>query len=87
MTTQTIAAFGEVGYTVSEVTPYVRFEYQHFSAEDSFFMASGLPYDDTELLSGGVKYAASASVAFKLEGAADLHQAHRHVLAQAAFAF
>jgi hypothetical protein len=87
MTTQTITTFGEVGYKVGEVTPYVRFEYQHFNEEDAFFMASGLPYDDTQLLSAGAKYTASASVAFKIEGAYDFHQPHRHVLAQAAFAF
>jgi hypothetical protein len=87
MTTESIATFGELGYKIGDVTPYTRFEYTHFMEEDSYFMASGVPYDDVELLSAGVKYAASASVAFKVEGAYDLHQPHRHVLAQAAFAF
>jgi hypothetical protein len=87
MTTQTIAGFGELGYKVSDVTPFARFEYTHFYEPDSYFMASGIADDDVQLLSVGAKYTASASVAFKIEGAADLHQSHRHVLAQAAFAF
>lgn len=87
MTTATLATFGEVGYKLGDVTPYSRFEYTHFVAEDSYFMASGVPFDDVEQLSAGVKYAASASVAVKLEGAVDVHQSRSHVLAQAAFAF
>jgi len=42
---------------------------------------------DGRLLSAGVKYSASSSVAVKVEGAADFNDSHRHVLAQAAFAF
>jgi hypothetical protein len=84
---ETISAFGEAGYAFGEYTPYTRFEYTHSSDVDPYFASSGLPTDDLELLSAGVKYTASASVAFKLEVAADLGDSHRHALAQAAFAF
>ena len=87
MTTQTIATFGEIGYKVGDVTPFARFEYTHFYEEDAYFMASGLPSDDTQQLSVGGKYIASASVAFKVEGAVDFHRSTSHALAQAAFAF
>jgi hypothetical protein len=87
MTTETVAMFGEAGYSFDDVTPYTRYEYTHFSGEDAYFMASGIPAEDVHLLSVGVKYAASASVSIKLEGGADLENSHRHLLAQAAFAF
>ena len=87
MTHKTVAAFGEAAYQFGDVTPYTRFEYTHFGDEDPYFVGSGIPNVDVQMLSGGVKYAASASVAVKLEAAADLKESHRHVLAQAAFAF
>jgi hypothetical protein len=87
MTTHTIAMFSEAGYKLGDVTPYARFEYTHFSGEDSYFMASGIPYEDVHLLTAGVKYAASASVAVKAEGAVDLQTSVRRAVAQAAFAF
>jgi hypothetical protein len=88
MTIETLAVFGEVGYKFEDVTPYTRFEYVHFDeAEDPYFVASGVPVETVRLWSVGVRYAASASVALKLEGAADLWDGHGHALAQAAFAF
>jgi hypothetical protein len=87
MTSRTIATFGEAGYKLGDLTPYTRFEYTHFYEEDQYWVSSGVPMQDTQLLSAGVKYAASASVSVKVEGAADLNDSHRHVLAQAAFAF
>jgi hypothetical protein len=83
----TTATFGEVGYQLGDFTPYSRFEYTHFSGADPFFVSSGLPTAGVQLLSAGVKYSASASVAVKLEAGADLEDSHRHLLAQAAFAF
>ena len=87
MTSRTVATFGELGYSFGDLTPYARFEYTHFFEDDVYFMASGIPNQDVQLASAGVKYAASASVSVKVEGAADLSTPHRHVLAQAAFAF
>ena len=87
MTSRTVAWFAELGYSFGEITPYARFEHTHFVEEDSYFVASGIPSDDVELASAGVKYSASASVAVKVEGAADIRDSHRHLLAQAAFAF
>jgi hypothetical protein len=87
MTIATLAAFGEAGYSFGDLTPYSRFEYQHISDEDPFFMSSGIPAEDIQLLSVGVKYVASSSVAVKVEAAADLGTDHRHAIAQAAFAF
>jgi hypothetical protein len=87
MTMRTIAMFGEVGYSFGDLTPYTRYEYTHYYEEDPYFVSSGIPFHDLHLLSGGLRYAASASVAVKLEGAADFVTAHRRLLAQAAFAF
>jgi hypothetical protein len=87
MTTQTVATFVEAGYKFGDFTPYSRFEYTHFDGEDAYFMASGIPSADVQVLSAGVKYAASSSVAVKLEGATELQDSNRHLLAQAAFAF
>ncbi|HEX3760865.1 MAG TPA: porin [Kofleriaceae bacterium] len=87
MDSRTLAMFGEAGYSFGDVTPYARYEYTHFYEPDPYFVASGIPFVDIHLLSAGVKYAASASVAVKLEGAVDLDTSHRHVLGQAAFAF
>ena len=87
MTSRTVATFGEAGYAFGDLTPYARFEYTHFFEEDAYFMASGVPSTDVQMLSGGVKYSASSSVAVKVEGATDLRDSRRHVLAQAAFAF
>ena len=87
MTTRTIATFGELGYKVGDITPYARFEYTHFYEPDPYFMASGVPDEDVKQLSVGAKYTASASVAFKVEGAVEFEDSRSHVLAQAAFAF
>jgi hypothetical protein len=87
MTTRTVAMFGEAGYSFDDLTPYARYEYTHFFEEDAYFVASGVPMSDAHILSAGVKYSASASVAVKLEAATDLEISHKHLLAQAAFAF
>lgn len=87
MDSRTIAMFAEAGYSFGDITPYTRYEYTHFYEPDPYFVASGIPDVDIHLLSAGVKYAASASVAVKLEGAADLDTSSRRVIAQAAFAF
>jgi hypothetical protein len=87
MSTQVLALYGEAGYSVGDVTPYTRFEYVHYSDENIYFTASGLPSEDIRQLSAGAKYAASASVAIKLEGSLDLEDSGGHLVAQAAFAF
>jgi hypothetical protein len=87
MTSRTVAAFGEVGYKLADFTPYTRFEYTHYLEEDPYWVGSGIAMTDVEMLSAGLKYAASASVAVKVEGGADFNNSQRHVLAQAAFAF
>jgi hypothetical protein len=84
---RTLAAFGEAGYVLGDYTAYARFEYTHFSDADPYFTTSGIPFVDLNLLSVGVKYVASASVALKLEAGADVVERHRHAIAQAAFAF
>jgi hypothetical protein len=87
MTSRTIAAFAEAGYVLDDLSPYIRFEYTHFYEDDPYFLDSEIPRDDLHMLSAGIKYAASASVAVKIEGAADLQTDDRRVVAQAAFAF
>jgi len=87
MTHEALAAYGEAGYAFGDLTPYGRFEYAHYGDEDPYFVSSGIPAEDVQLLSVGLRYAASASVAGKLQGAADLVTSHRHVIAQVAFAF
>jgi porin-like protein len=86
-TTDTVATFGELGYKVGDVTPYVRFEYTHFYEPDPYFIASGVPGEDVQQLSAGAKYTASASVAFKVEGSVEFTDSRSRVIAQAAFAF
>jgi hypothetical protein len=83
----TLAMFAEAGYHIGDLTPYARFEHFDFGDGDPYFISSGLPIDARKILSAGAKYAASASVSIKVEGGADLESNHRHVLAQAAFAF
>lgn len=87
MTTQTLATFAEAAYQFGDIIPYSRFEYFHFDGEDPYFTSSGIPSQDIEMLSAGVKYAASSSVAVKLEGGIDFDSNLRRVLVQAAFAF
>lgn len=85
----TLAAFGEAGYTLSDLTPYLRYEYTQYSDVDPYFAASGLESEDHHLISAGVKYTASASVAMKLQAGVDIDPARTDYLAtaQAAFAF
>jgi hypothetical protein len=83
----TLAMFAEAGYHLGDLTPYARFEHFDFGDGDPYFISSGIPIDARKILSAGAKYAASASVSIKVEGGADLESNHRHVLAQAAFAF
>jgi hypothetical protein len=87
MSTQVLALYGEAGYTFGDVTPYARFESVRYSDENIYFTASGIPSEEVRQLSTGARYAASASVAVKLEGGLDLQESHAHVIAQAAFAF
>lgn len=85
----TLAAFGEAGYAFGDYTPFARYEYTHFSSPDPYFLASGIPGVDHHLVIAGVKYAASASVAFKLQTSMDFYptETDYRALAQAAFAF
>jgi hypothetical protein len=85
----TIAAFGEFGYGFGDYMPYLRFEYFHVGNPDPYFVASGFPTYDHEIVTAGAKYTATASVAFKLQGSVTVQPAMNdyRALAQAAFAF
>jgi hypothetical protein len=86
----TLAAFGELGYTMNDITPYGRVEYFNFGANgDPYFEASGLSTFDRVAFSAGVKYVASASVSLKIQAGVDVDDVTtRYVgIAQAAFAF
>jgi hypothetical protein len=86
----TVAAFGEAGYGFGDFMPYLRFEYLHInSVPDPYFVTSGFPTYDHEIITAGVKYTATASIAFKLQGSATLQPGtdDYRALAQAAFAF
>lgn len=80
---------GEAGYTLTDWTPYLRYEYQHASDVDPYFSASQIDLTTLSRFSAGVKYAASASVALKLQGAVEIRTDSTGYLAgiQAAFAF
>jgi hypothetical protein len=85
----TLAASGEAGYTFGDFTPYGRVELFRFSDVDPYFATSSFPVDDREVVSAGVKYAASASVAMKLQGSV-IHNSTQNgyvAVTQAAFAF
>lgn len=84
---ETYAGFAEAAYELGDVTPYARFQYTRYDDPDPYFIGSGIPDINQHLLSIGAKYAASASVAFKLEGDADVVTHTRGVGVQAAFAF
>lgn len=86
---KTLATFGEAGYTFGDFTPYARYEYLAFSDDDPYFATSGIETQDHQIVSVGVKYAASASVSLKLQGSVD-HDAMSNdsvAITQAAFAF
>jgi hypothetical protein len=90
MTWGTVDLFAEVGYTLGDVTPFVRYERTAFESHDDPYFAE--PARHTLLhdrFSAGVKYAASASVAFKVQGAVqkDDDDLDFIAIAQAAFAF
>ena len=85
----TLAMFGEAAYKLDDFTPYVRYEYFNYSDTDPYFATSGIETTNHEILSTGVKYAASASVSLKLQGSID-HDATSNdyvAVTQAAFAF
>ena len=85
----TLATFAEAGYAVSDFMPYVRYEYTQYSDVDPYFAASGLESENHQLITTGVKYTASASVAMKVQGGLDIDSTRTDYLAtaQAAFAF
>jgi len=85
----TVAAFGEAGMTFSDFTPYFRYQYFWFSDSDPYFASSGIETGNHQIYSAGAKYAASASVAFKLEAGLDHddESIDEYVTAQSAFAF
>jgi len=85
----TTALFAELGYTFGDYTPYVRYEATWFAAGDPYFTTSGIETVGFHRVSPGVKYAASASVAFKLQGSINIDEQDTdyRVVAQAAFAF
>jgi hypothetical protein len=85
----TTALVAEAGYDLGDYTPYVRYENTQFSDRDPYFATSGIASQDSQRVSMGVKYIASASVAFKVQtevliGAADTGY---RAIGQAAFAF
>jgi hypothetical protein len=85
----TLAASGEAGYAFGDFTPYGRVELFRFSDVDPYFATSDFPVADREIVSAGVKYAASASVAMKLQGSV-IHNTTQNgyvAITQAAFAF
>jgi hypothetical protein len=71
------------------LTPYVRYENTRFSDPDPYFVASGIESRDFQRVSVGVKYVASASVAFKVQGSVtdDETDTDYRAIGQAAFAF
>jgi hypothetical protein len=85
----TLSLFGEAGYGFGDYMPYVRYEIMRFSDSDPYFTGSGFPTIDHQRLTVGTKYAASASVALKLEGSVNVSDGENdyRTMAQAAFAF
>jgi hypothetical protein len=85
----TTAFFAEGGYEFGDYTPYLRYENTQFSDQDPYFTTSGIESQDSQRLSVGVKYAASASVAFKVQAAVTVDEVDTdyNATAQAAFAF
>jgi len=85
----TLAAFGEAGYTFGDFTPYARLEILEPSDMDPYFTTSGFLTGDHQIVSAGVKYLASASVALKIQGDVDHNTTQNaySMITQAAFAF
>lgn len=85
----TTALFAELGYTLGDYTPYVRYENTRFDNPDPYFTTAGIEAENLQRVSAGVKYIASASVAFKIQGAVTVDQADTDygLIGQAAFAF
>jgi hypothetical protein len=85
----TTALFAEVGYEIDDYTPYVRYENTRFDTADPYFTTSGIESQNLQRVSAGVKYIASASVAFKLQTSVtvDVADTDYNAIGQAAFAF
>lgn len=86
---RTTTFFAEAGYDLGDYTPYVRYENTHFADADPYFTTAGIESEDFQRVSVGVKYIASASVAFKVQGAIndDASDTDYNLTGQAAFAF
>jgi len=85
----TLAGFGEAGYAFGDFMPYARVEVLQASDMDPYFTTSGFLNGDHQITSAGVKYAASASVALKLQASVDHNTTQNgyEAITQAAFAF
>lgn len=83
----TTALLAEAGYALGDITPYVRYQRMRHSQPDPYFIASDIPSTRLDLFTAGAKYAASASVAFKLEASVDAESHDFDAKFQAAFAF
>ena len=86
-TFSTSASFAELGFAFGDLTPYARYQHTIYTGSDPYFVSSGIPTMNIHQVSVGAKYAASASVAVKLELAANLFDDLRMATFQAAFAF
>jgi hypothetical protein len=87
---RTYAFFGEAGYAVGAVTPFVRYEQTHFASNGDPFYADLAVLGSSREVDAGVKYAASENFAFKLQGSftrRELADDRTAILVQAAFAF
>lgn len=90
-THHTVATFVELGYSLGEVTPYARYERTSFgSAIDPYWALTAAARGSFHLVTAGVNYLASESVALKLEGQYqhfDSDQTKKVLAAQVAYAF
>lgn len=91
--TNTMSVFGELGYAIGYVTPYVRYEWIHFPRSgDPLYQEASSFYADTQTLTDlriGLNYRPMQALALKLEGErlgrAGYHQ--ELLTAKAAFGF
>jgi len=91
-THQTVATFVELGYSFAELTPYARYERTSFGSGpvDPYWAAGAAARGSFHVVTGGLNYLASDSVALKLEGKYqhfDSNQTSKGLSAQVAYAF
>jgi hypothetical protein len=86
---RTTTLFAELGYELGDYTPYTRYENTHYADPDPYFTTAGIESENFQRFSAGLKYGASASVAFKLQTSVsfDSSDTDYNLTGQAAFAF